>query len=123
VPANYGSIGTYGSAFAHVGFGILLAAVHRTARVGYVGKHHRRAQKHVVVTGNACINRYVVLHLYIIAQHHAGRNYYVLPEVAFFTEGTIRHYMRKVPDFGSGANGAALVYYCGFVSEIVHVLF
>ena len=117
IATNDGGISADGGSFFHVRFLILILANDGASGVDDIGKNHRRAQKNVVVAGNAGVDGYVILHFDIIAQYDIGRDHYVLPDVTAFSDTAIRHDVREVPYFGAFADLTAFVNYSRWVYE------
>ncbi|HNA41043.1 MAG TPA: hypothetical protein PKZ72_09455 [Saprospiraceae bacterium] len=49
------------------------------------------------------------MHLYVVAEHYAGRDHNVLTYVAGPANGAVSHNMREMPDLSIAANGTAFV--------------
>lgn len=100
---------------------ILVFAANGTSRIGYICKHTARAQEHIVVARNAGVDRHIVLHLHIIAQHNTGRNNHVLPNVTPLPYRASCHYMREMPDTSTLPDSTTGVNNCRLMCLIVHV--
>jgi hypothetical protein len=102
--------------------GILIPPVYGAAGIDYISKNHGGAQEYIIVAGNACINRDIVLHLYVIAEHYLWRDNYILPDIAVFPNLAAGHNMGEMPDFGTISNYAAFINYSSFVVCVSHFL-
>jgi hypothetical protein len=80
-------------------------------RIGNIGQHARRSQEHIVLNGNAAVDRNIVLNLYAITENSVGRNQDVLSERAIFSYYRSRTDVSKVP------NACALTYHCALIDD------
>src|SRR3954470_16214331 len=109
MPANNSGIGSDARAVLHRCFRILPSSVHSTPGVGHVCKNTTRPQKNIILAYHPGVNRNIVLHFYIIAKHYLRTHYYILTQIAIFSNRAVAHYMAEMPYFGPLANVAALV--------------
>lgn len=122
VAADDSGVGANAGSLTYVRAQIAVAAVHGTAWVNDVGKHHGGAQEDVVGANNTRVDTHVVLNLHVVAEHDIWANDHVLANIAGFPEGTAWHEVRKVPNFAAFSDVAAFVNYRGFVGKVVHYL-
>src|SRR4051812_6176595 len=82
-----------------------------TARVYNIGKHAGRTEKNIILTSNARVKRYIILHLYIITQHNSFCYEYVLTNVTILSNSAATHNVREMPDARALAYYSALINY------------
>ena len=111
VSADNGGVGAYGGTLFNAGGLVLVFADYGAAGVDNVGEDAGGAEKYIVLANNARINRYIVLHLDIIAQHHAGAHHHVLPDIAVAADAAPAHKVAEVPYLASLANLHPLVHH------------
>src|SRR2546430_15874613 len=101
---------------------ILVLARHVAAGSRHVGEHAGRPAEHVVLEGDALVNRHVVLNLHVVADARAGHHHHVLPEAAALADDGAGHDVAKVPDLRILADPGAGVDVARLVDEIVRHL-
>ncbi len=106
---HYGRIGPYGRALSHMGAGVLVAPHHGAARIGHIGEHAGRPQKHIVSAGHPRVQADVVLDLAIFAEDNLRADHHVLADVASLAQYRAGHDVAEVPNLGARPDGAALV--------------
>jgi len=94
-------------------------AAYGTAWINYIGKHHRRSQKHIIFARYTFIYGYIILHFYIIAQCYTTTNHYILANVAIISNNAVLHNVAKVPDMHAFANSARLIYIRRWMNIII----
>jgi hypothetical protein len=119
VAANDGGIGTDGGTATYIGGAIFRLTIDGAAWIDYVRKHHRRTKKNIVFANNTFVKRYVILHLYIAAQHDASTHKYTLSQVAICADTAARHQVAKMPDVNTGADLGAFVNNCSRMQKII----
>ena len=75
-----------------------------------VGENHRRAEKDVIFTDNACVDADIVLHLHVASEFDPWAYNDVLADIALLAEFSSGHDMTEVPDFAAGADLCRRVY-------------
>lgn len=125
VTTDDGGIGANGGTFSHDGFHVFALAVDGAAGVINISENHGRAQEHVVFTDDSFVDRDIVLHLDVVAEHDAVCNEYVLAEVAVFPNDGSRHDVAEVPYFTTCPNLGALINNGGRMNEarVAHAFF
>src|SRR5947208_11620650 len=113
---------TDGRASLHERGAILVLARHVAARVHHVREHAGRPAEHVVLEGDALIDRHVVLDLHVVPDARAGHDHDVLPEAAALTDDGAGHDVAEMPDLGVLADPGAGVDVAGFVDEVIRHL-
>jgi hypothetical protein len=93
-------------------------AVNLRPRIGDVGQHTRRSEKHVILDRCACIDRNIVLNFHIAADYDAIRDKSVLAENTLFTNPGSGADVGKMPNLGACANSRPVINYCGRMSKI-----
>src|SRR5437660_12804645 len=111
-----------GRAPLHERGAILMLARHVAAGVHHVGEDARRPAEHVVLVGDALVDRHVVLELHVVPDARAGHHHDVLPEAATLTDDGAGHDVAEMPDLGILADPGARVDVARFVDEVVRHL-
>src|SRR5437016_2164820 len=111
-----------GRAPPHERGAIFVLARHVAAGVHHVGEDARRPAEHVVLEGDALVNRHVVLKLHVVADARAGHHHDVLPEAAVLADDGAGHDMAKMPDLGVFADPGAGVDVARLMDEEVRHL-
>src|SRR5438270_8545581 len=106
----------------HEGGAILVLARHVAAGVHHVGENARRPAEHIVLEGDALVDRHVVLDLHVVADARAGHDHDVLAEAAALADDGAGHDVAKMPDLGILADAGAGVDVARFVDEGVRHL-
>ena len=117
--ADDGGIGTHTGTLFQGRLAVLALALNKGPGVDHVGKHAGGAQKNAVFADNAGIYRHIVLDLDAFSQHHTGRNYHILADVAVLANSATLHHMGEMPDLGAFPDLAALIHITGFMNKIV----
>ena len=98
--------------------GILGFPVDGAPGIGNISKYTGRPQENIVFTNYSGINRYIILHFYIVSQDDLRRDHYILTDIAVRPDHTPCHNMTEMPDFRSFPNLTIFVYNSRFMSKI-----
>src|SRR6266581_4203946 len=121
-PAHDRGIGADRAAAFHQRGAVLVLARHVAAGVEHVGEHAGRPAEHVILEGDALVDRHVVLDLDVVADAGAGHHRHVLPEIAALADHGPGHHVAEVPDLRALADPSALVDVARFVDEVLRHL-
>ena len=110
VAANNSRVGADTGTLADEGGDVLIAPHDGRPRIIDVGENHRRAEKDVIFTDNACVDADIVLHLHVASEFDPWAYNDVLADIARLAEFSSGHDMTKVPDFAAGADLCRRVY-------------
>ena len=103
------SVSPNGDAATENGLFVFVLAADGCAGVDDVGKHHRRAEEHIVLADNARIDRDVVLDLAVTAEFDVGRDDYVLTYITVLAYLATGHDVAEMPYFCALADLAVLI--------------
>jgi hypothetical protein len=112
-----GGIGSNTCTGSNMCFGILFLPVHCTSGIGNIGKYTTGTQKYIIITSNTGVNTHIILHFNIVSQNYAGADNYILANITGISNGSSRHDMAEMPNFGSLSYYAAFIDYSGFVRK------
>src|SRR5258708_7361666 len=120
ISTNNSSIGADRGPFSHQGTPELVLPGNSTAGIDHIGKYHRRAEEHIILTDDPRIQRDIILYFDLVAQDHSFPHHYILPDRTVLPDDAPCHYMRKMPDLCTHANGGALVDHGSIMDKIAH---
>src|SRR4051812_9676945 len=89
---------------------IFMLSHNSASRIYNIGEDTRRTKKNIIIAGDSCVKRNIILHLHVVTKCNSGRYKNILTNVTILADGTTIHNVRKMPD------ASACAYYSTFIN-------